>query len=136
MRGDSRRTTFCGVGVKSAGSAELGEQMPAPLRDRQAASGGIAPRGRASELLSGLALLAAGVPAAGDLDRPAQIAQHAPSLPHGIDVPPKHPRDRLVRGGEPAAGATVDPAVAGAGTFVGALCFLVAALLPLPGARS
>ena len=34
-----------------------------------------------------------------------------------------------------AAGATVDPAVAGAGTFVGALCFLVAALLPLPGAR-
>lgn len=35
-----------------------------------------------------------------------------------------------------AAGATVDPAVAGAGTFVGALCFLVAALLPLPGARS
>lgn len=34
-----------------------------------------------------------------------------------------------------AAGAAVDPAVAAAGTFVGALCFLVAALLPLTATR-
>ena len=34
-----------------------------------------------------------------------------------------------------ATGAAVDPAVAAAGTFVGALCFLVAALLLLPAGR-